>query len=111
IAKIRMQIAITNQKVKSIRARSFEATSGNHGRSTATAVAMPPASVPIPSKARMEPLRIPTRSLIETLSGSLLDPQPGRGLLRYGTDTLLQTRNGRRERTIWVSELGSFSQR
>src|SRR4029077_20735347 len=53
-----MQITIVNQKTKSIRPRSLEASCGSHRGRTAIAVAMAPASVPIPSKARMEPLRI-----------------------------------------------------
>src|SRR5256885_16498643 len=53
-----MQITIVNQKTKSIRPRSLEASGGSHVGRTATAVAMPPATRPIPSKARMEPLRI-----------------------------------------------------
>src|SRR3954469_8097219 len=53
-----MQIPIVNQKTKSIRPRSRDASSGSQGRRTATAVAMPPATMPIPSKPRMEPLRI-----------------------------------------------------
>jgi hypothetical protein len=54
-----MQIATTNQKRTSIRLRSSEATGGSHGKKIATAVAITPASVPIPSKERMGPLRIP----------------------------------------------------
>src|SRR5712671_2558361 len=53
-----MQITIVNQKTKSIRPRSLEASGGSHVGRTATAVAMPPATRPIPSKARTEPLRI-----------------------------------------------------
>jgi hypothetical protein len=39
-AKIPMQIAVTNQKTKSIRSASFEDCSGNHGMKIATAVAI-----------------------------------------------------------------------
>src|SRR6266576_3704882 len=53
-----MQITIVNQKTKSIRPRSLEASGGSHVGRTATAVAIAPATRPIPSKARMEPLRI-----------------------------------------------------
>jgi hypothetical protein len=53
-----MQIAITNQKTKSIRPASREEGVGSHGSSTATAAAMPPAITPIPISVRMEPLRI-----------------------------------------------------
>ena len=54
-----MQIAIVNQKTTSIRPRSFEAAGGSHGRKIATAAAIAPATVPIASKARIGPLRIP----------------------------------------------------
>ena len=59
IAKIMMQIATVNQNRTSIRPRSSEASGGSHGKKIATAVAITPAIVPIPSKARMGPLRIP----------------------------------------------------
>ena len=54
-----MQIETVNQKTTSIRPRSVEATGGSHGSRTATAAAMAPATVPIPSKAKIGPLRIP----------------------------------------------------
>ena len=53
-----MQIPITNQNTKSIRPRSLDASSGSQGSKTAIAVVMPPAAVPMPSSAKMEPLRI-----------------------------------------------------
>ena len=53
-----MQIAITNQKTKSMRPASRDASSGSHVGTTAAAVAMPPAINPIPKSATMEPLRI-----------------------------------------------------
>ena len=53
-----MQIAITNQKTKSMRPASREASLGSHVGTSATAVATPPAISPIPKSATMEPLRI-----------------------------------------------------
>src|SRR5215471_11529017 len=53
-----MQMIVTNQKTKSIRPASREAGVGIQGRSTATAVAIPPAITAIPIKATTEPLRI-----------------------------------------------------
>jgi hypothetical protein len=53
-----MQIAITNQKTKSMRPASREASLGSHVGTSATAVATPPAINPIPKSATMEPLRI-----------------------------------------------------
>ena len=82
-----MQIPITNQKTKSIRPRSLDASSGSQGRRTATAVAMPPATMPIPSKPRMEPLRIRARSLSKPFPGAQRDPQPKTRLVRYEGDT------------------------
>ena len=56
---MRMQIETVNQKTTSMRPRSVEASGGSHGRKIATAAAIPPATVPIPSKAKIGPLRIP----------------------------------------------------
>jgi hypothetical protein len=104
-----MQMMVVNQKTSSIRARSFEATGGSQVMSSATAVAIPPATMPSPIKERMEPLRIRCVSLDETLAGSTFHPQPNPALLRYGMDTPRYTREQREGRRSWVSELASFS--
>src|ERR1700740_1234986 len=87
-----MQMMTTNQKTSSMRARSFDATGGSQVTSSATAVAMPPATMPSPISERMEPLRIRCVSLDETLAASTFDPQPKPRLLRYGMDTPRFTR-------------------
>src|SRR5262245_62157243 len=53
-----MQIAITNQKTKSMRTASCEAATGSQVGTSATAAATAPAISPIPKSAKMEPLRI-----------------------------------------------------
>src|SRR3954466_11051668 len=50
IAKMKMQIAITNQKVKAIRPACCEASSGSHVGTRATAVATPPAISASPNR-------------------------------------------------------------
>ncbi len=55
---MKMQIAITNQKVKAIRPACWEASSGSQVGTSATAVATPPAISASPKSAAMEPLRI-----------------------------------------------------
>jgi hypothetical protein len=49
---------MTNQKSGLMRAASFDAGVGSHGRASATAAAIPPAITPIPTSDAMEPLRI-----------------------------------------------------
>ncbi len=57
-AKMTMQIVTTNQNTKSIRPASFEAETGSQGMASATAAAIPPETMPIPSSDAIEPLRI-----------------------------------------------------
>src|SRR3954452_4150643 len=59
-----MQMIVTNQKTKSMRPASRDAGCGSHGSRTATAAAMPPASVPRPTRVRIWLLRTTAR-LIE----------------------------------------------
>jgi hypothetical protein len=61
-AKTTMQMMITNQKSGSMRSASFEAGFGSQGRASATAAAIPPATIPIPISDAMEPLRIRPRA-------------------------------------------------
>ena len=58
MAKITMQMTIVNQITKSMRVASLEAWTGSHVGSTATAVAIPPATTPMPTSSRICPLRI-----------------------------------------------------
>ncbi len=46
-AKIAMQIAVVNQKTRSIPSRSSAAFGGNHGTSSATSVEAAPMTTPI----------------------------------------------------------------
>src|SRR5262249_51053877 len=107
-AKIAMQMIVVNQKTSSMRARSFEATGGSHVMSSATAVAIPPATMPSPIRERMEPLRIRCVRLDETLAGSICHPQPNPGLLRYGMDTPRFTREQKRRETFMGFGVGIF---
>jgi hypothetical protein len=56
----------------------------------------------------MEPLRIRCVSLDETLAGSIIDPQPKPGLLRYGMDTPRFTREQQRRETFMGFGVGIF---
>ena len=58
MANTTMQMMITNQNSGSIRSASFDAGFGSQGSASATAAAIPPATIPIPSSDAMEPLRI-----------------------------------------------------
>ena len=49
-AKIAMQIAVVNQKTRSIPSRSFEAFGGSQGMSSATTVAAAPNTTPMPEQ-------------------------------------------------------------
>ena len=57
-----MQIAVVNQKTRSIPSRSFEAFGGSQGTSSATTVAAAPNKMPSPSSWRIEPLRTETET-------------------------------------------------
>src|SRR4051794_8234832 len=62
-----MQMIVTNQKRSKIRCASADGGLGSHGRKTATAVARPPASTPMPISAKTWPLR---------MGASLVEPAP-----------------------------------
>src|SRR5881398_3450978 len=64
-----MQMIVTNQKRSKIRCASADAGLGSQGRRTATAVARPPASTPMPISAKTWPLR---------MAASLVEPAPSR---------------------------------
>ena len=59
-AKTAMQIAMTNQKTKSIRVPSFDSLSGSQGMNSATAVATAAAKSPIATSLTIAPLRTGT---------------------------------------------------
>ena len=64
-AKIAMQIAVVNQKTKSIRSPCFDAWSGSQGMNSATAVAPNPRTTPNKTRRTIAPLptgREPSRS-------------------------------------------------
>src|ERR1700741_4233483 len=56
-AKIAMQIAVTNQKTKSIRPACLLAACGSQGTRSATAVAPAPPTTPIATSWTIDPLR------------------------------------------------------
>src|SRR5205814_5309363 len=56
-AKIAMQIAVTNQKTKSIRPACLLAGSGSHGMNSAAAAAAAPNTIPIATSWTIDPLR------------------------------------------------------
>src|SRR3954453_12239869 len=58
-----MQIAVTNQKTKSIRSACSLAGSGSHGISSATAAAPAPNSIPSTTSWTIDPLRTGPRLL------------------------------------------------
>ena len=57
-----MQIAVVNQKTRSIPSRSFEAFGGSQGTSSATTVAAAPKRTPSPISWTIEPLRTGTET-------------------------------------------------
>ncbi len=57
-----MQIAVVNQKTRSMPSRSFEATGGSQGTSSATTVATAPKTTPSRISWTSEPLRIGDRA-------------------------------------------------
>ena len=57
-----MQIAVVNQKTRSMPSRSFEATGGSQGTSSATTVAAAPKTTPSRISWTSEPLRIGDRA-------------------------------------------------
>src|SRR3954453_21476041 len=87
-----MQIAVTNQKTKSIRSASFEAGVGSHGTKKATANVTAAAARPTATTRTSTPLRT-IASLLNPRAGRLLRTSvtkvpgageyPGRGRARY----------------------------
>src|SRR4029453_15936234 len=77
-----MQIAVTNQKTKSIRSASFEAGVGSHGTRSATATATAAAANPTATTRTSTPLRT---------AASLLNPRTGR-LLRTSVTNAYRSR-------------------
>jgi hypothetical protein len=103
IAKMKMQIPVTNQKTKSIRPASSDAEAGSQLGIRATADAIPPASTPIKISCQIEPLRTAPRAYFtgRTPCRSLL-PRPcsGFGPQRTGS-------NSPHKEVVWGLELES----